>query len=255
ASYATAIGALQYNENTAQLVISAGRAAGEPGRIDVNPAGAPVTIRNGALTTGPAIPVAVLIRPSPRGPYLDVRGTGPLNGVRHVRNVSVENPTVYFANAMRRALAANGIEVEGATVDVDDLPAPIAVDGLQPLLVHQSAPLVNLAATMMKMSQNLYAETLLRTLGVHDTGVGSFETGRAALQRTLAAWGISPSDLMIADGSGLSRHNLMTAEALVTVLARLAADERLRDRFTAALPVAGRDGTLSDRMRHTAAEG
>jgi serine-type D-Ala-D-Ala carboxypeptidase/endopeptidase (penicillin-binding protein 4) len=255
ASYATAIGALQYNENTAQLMISAGRAAGEPARIEIAPPGAPVTIRNMVLTTASSIPVALHIRPSPRGPSLDVRGTVPLNGVRHVRNVSVENPTLYFANAMRRALAANGIEVKGATVDVDDLPAPIAVDGLEPILVHQSAPLANLASTMMKMSQNLYAETLLRTLGAHDTGVGSFETGRAALLRTLDAWGISPSDLAIADGSGLSRYNLSTAEALVTVLARVAADERLRDRFTASLPVAGRDGTLSDRLRHTAAEG
>src|SRR5439155_9452545 len=101
ASYATAIGALQYNENTAQLVISAGRGVGEPGRIEVTPPGAPVTVRNAVLTTSPSIPVALYIRPSPRGPYLDVRGTVPLNGVRHVRNVSVENPTLYFANAMR----------------------------------------------------------------------------------------------------------------------------------------------------------
>jgi D-alanyl-D-alanine carboxypeptidase/D-alanyl-D-alanine-endopeptidase (penicillin-binding protein 4) len=255
ASYATAIGALQYNENTAQLVISAGRAAGEPGRVEVTPPGAPVTVRNAVMTTAPAVPVALFIRPSPRGPYLDVRGTVPLNGVQHLRNVSVENPTLYFANAMRRALAANGIEVKGATVDIDDLPAPISVDGVQPLLVHQSAPLTNLAATMMKMSQNLYAETMLRAVGAHDIGIGSFETGRAALQRTLDAWGISPSDVMIADGSGLSRYNLLTADALVTILARVAADERLRDRFAAALPVAGRDGTLSERMRHTAADG
>ncbi|HEY7172736.1 MAG TPA: D-alanyl-D-alanine carboxypeptidase/D-alanyl-D-alanine-endopeptidase [Vicinamibacterales bacterium] len=255
ASYATAVGALQYNENTAQLVIAAGRAAGEPARIEINPPSAPVSVRNAVTTTPPSVPVALLIRPSPRGPSLDVRGTVPLNSVRHIRNVSVENPTLYFANAMRRALAANGIEVKGATVDVDDLPAPVPVEGLQPLLVHQSAPLANLAATMMKMSQNLYAETLLRAMGARDVGFGSFETGRSALQRTLATWGISPSDLMIADGSGLSRYNLLTAEALVAILARVAADERLRDRFAAALPVAGRDGTLSERMRHTAAEG
>jgi D-alanyl-D-alanine carboxypeptidase/D-alanyl-D-alanine-endopeptidase (penicillin-binding protein 4) len=255
ASYATAIGALQYNENTAQLVISAGRAAGEPARVEVTPPGAPVNVRNAVLTTPPSTPVALFIRPSPRGAYLDVRGTVPLNRVRHIRNVSVENPTLYFANAMRRALAANGIEVKGATVDVDDLPNPISVEGIQPLLVHQSAPLANLAATMMKMSQNLYAETMLRAIGVHDSGIGSFDTGRAALLRTFAEWGISPSDLMIADGSGLSRYNLLTAEALVTILARVAADERLHERFAAALPVAGRDGTLSDRMRHTSAEG
>jgi D-alanyl-D-alanine carboxypeptidase/D-alanyl-D-alanine-endopeptidase (penicillin-binding protein 4) len=255
ASYATAVGALQYNENTAQLVITAGAAAGEPGRVEVMPAGAPVTVRNAVITTPRSVPVALFIRPSPRGPSVDVRGTVPLNSVRHIRNVSVENPTLYFTNAMRRAIAANGIEVKGPTVDIDDLPVPPSLEGSAPLLVHQSAPLTSLAATMMKMSQNLYAETLLRAIGAHDAGIGSFESGRAALQRTLAAWGIAPADVLLADGSGLSRYNLITAEALASILAHVAADERLRDRFLAALPLAGRDGTLSERMRHTPAEG
>jgi D-alanyl-D-alanine carboxypeptidase/D-alanyl-D-alanine-endopeptidase (penicillin-binding protein 4) len=255
ASYATAVGALQYNENTAQLVITAGRTAGEPAHVEVNPPGAPVTVRNLLVTTAPAVPVTIFVRPAARGAYVDVRGTVPQNGVRHIRNVSVENPTLYFANAMRRALAANGIEVKGATVDIDDLAAPPAVDAAQTLLVHQSAPLSTLAATMMKMSQNLYAETFLRALGARDIGVGSFETGRAALQRTLTAWGISSADLLLADGSGLSRYNLITAEALVSILARVASDDRLRERFAAALPLAGRDGTLSERMRHTPADG
>jgi D-alanyl-D-alanine carboxypeptidase/D-alanyl-D-alanine-endopeptidase (penicillin-binding protein 4) len=156
---------------------------------------------------------------------------------------------------MRRAFAASGIEVKGATVDVDDLSTPVDIGAGQLLLTHQSAPLSTLGATMMKMSQNLYAETLLRTLGAHDVGVGSFETGRTAVQKTLSAWGISSNDLLLADGSGLSRYNLITPEALVAILVRVASDPRLRERFEAALPVAGRDGTLSERLKHTTAEG
>jgi D-alanyl-D-alanine carboxypeptidase/D-alanyl-D-alanine-endopeptidase (penicillin-binding protein 4) len=105
---------------------------------------------------------------------------------------------------------------------------------------------------MMRLSQNLYAETMLRTLG---GAAGTATAGRAALLDSLARWGIEPSTVSIADGSGLSRYNLITCEALVTVLARMYADERLRGAFEASLPVAGRDGTLGDRMRGTPAEG
>ena len=58
----------------------------------------------------------------------------------------------------------------------------------------------------------------------------------------------------MADGSGLSRYNLVTPAALVTILTRVDRDERLRAPFQAALPIAGRDGTLEHRMKDTVAE-
>jgi D-alanyl-D-alanine carboxypeptidase/D-alanyl-D-alanine-endopeptidase (penicillin-binding protein 4) len=106
---------------------------------------------------------------------------------------------------------------------------------------------------MMKNSQNLYAETLLRTLGLAE-GAGSADAGRRVIWSVLEPWGVTSGDLQIADGSGLSRYNLATAEALVTVLARVHQDDRLRDPFVAALPVAGRDGTLERRFIGTAGE-
>jgi D-alanyl-D-alanine carboxypeptidase/D-alanyl-D-alanine-endopeptidase (penicillin-binding protein 4) len=59
---------------------------------------------------------------------------------------------------------------------------------------------------------------------------------------------------VLADGSGLSRYDYVTAEMMVTVLSRLHADPRHRDRFVATLPIAGRDGTISTRLRATRAE-
>jgi serine-type D-Ala-D-Ala carboxypeptidase/endopeptidase (penicillin-binding protein 4) len=165
----------------------------------------------------------------------------------------VPNPTLYFATRLREVLIGHGIAITGPAMDIDDLIDPPDATYGTPIAAHQSPPLSQLAATMMKLSQNLFAETLLKTLGgsVRDTT----EAGRAAVRDVLAGWGISAGSMLIADGSGLSRYNLIAPDSLVRVLARVYADERLRAPFVATLPVAGVDGTLSARMRGTPAEG
>ena len=96
----------------------------------------------------------------------------------------------------------------------------------------------------MKLSQNLFAETILQAAG-----------GPEAVRATLTEWKVEAGTVFVADGSGLSRYNLVTPDTLVAILERVHHDERLRERFEAALPVAGRDGTLADRMIGTPAEG
>ena len=112
-----------------------------------------------------------------------------------------------------------------------------------PILTYQSPPLSELAVTMMKLSQNLFAETLLQAAG-----------GPPAVRERLSAWGVEDGSVVVADGSGLSRYNMATAASFVTILARVYLDERLRGPFVASLPIAGRDGTLANRMKGTAAE-
>ena len=60
---------------------------------------------------------------------------------------------------------------------------------------------------------------------------------------------------MQVDGSGLSRYDYITPDAMVAVLRHVAGDERLRDTYQSTLPIAGRDGTFEQRMKGTAAEG
>ena len=123
------------------------------------------------------------------------------------------------------------------------------------MLTHRSPALSSLADTLMKLSQNMYAETLLRTLGRQRSGVGTADAGRAVVRDVLTSWGIPPSEVLMADGSGLSRYNLVTADAMVTVLAHVYDDVRLRQPYLDTLPIAGRAGTLSARMKGTAADG
>jgi D-alanyl-D-alanine carboxypeptidase/D-alanyl-D-alanine-endopeptidase (penicillin-binding protein 4) len=172
-----------------------------------------------------------------------------------IRNVAVDNPTIYLASAIRDGLIAGGIDVHGAAIDIDDLTVvPPRTEGTL-LVSHESAPLAVLAETMMKSSQNLYAESLLKALGARSSGLGSADAGRTAVQATLQAWSVEPGEVQMADGSGLSRYNLVTANALVTILTRVHEDDRLREAFEHTLPIAGVNGTLEQRMKATAAAG
>ncbi len=106
----------------------------------------------------------------------------------------------------------------------------------------------------MKASQNLYAETVFRTLSLAP-GPASIPASRELEGEALRSWGIAPGAYSIADGSGLSRLNFVSASTVIRVLRTVALNATLASRFEEALPIAGRDGTLSGRMRATRAEG
>jgi D-alanyl-D-alanine carboxypeptidase/D-alanyl-D-alanine-endopeptidase (penicillin-binding protein 4) len=180
---------------------------------------------------------------------LDARGSISLGSAAFVRNVSAANPTLYFVTRLREELVEAGIEVSGPAVDIDDIADPPPPGAGQLLVSHRSPALAELAVTMMKNSQNMYAETLLRTVAGREQPGGA-EGGRLAVRSVLDGWGLPPTSMVVADGSGLSRYNLATADALVEILARLGNDQA----FLGTLPVAGVDGTLAARMKGTAAE-
>jgi len=135
----------------------------------------------------------------------------------------------------------HGIEVRGGAVDIDDISNAPSRDNGAVLVAYRSPPLATLALRLMKMSQNLYAETLLKTMGAA-AGMPTAEAGRAATRSVLEGWGVPPSGMIQVDGSGLSRYNFVTPETLVTILTLVDRDERSRAPFEAALPIAGRDG-------------
>jgi serine-type D-Ala-D-Ala carboxypeptidase/endopeptidase (penicillin-binding protein 4) len=123
------------------------------------------------------------------------------------------------------------------------------------LASYRSSPLSDIAIRLLKASQNLYAEVFLRAIGESNGQAGSSKAGLNAIRATLATWGIDPGAVAQADGSGLSRYNLVTPDALTKVLEHMYRDARLREAWFAAMPVAGVDGTLEKRMKGTAAEG
>jgi len=267
--YAAPVGALQFHENLVDVVVRPGAAQGEPASVELRPDGSGL-VAAAAVTTGPAGSEAELsLSRFPGRAELVVRGRVPLGGREEVRSAAVDNPTLYFVRALRRALADEGIEVAGEAVDIDDLDASRSGSGgegaetgtrskddraaRRVLARRESPPLAEIARTLMKVSQNLYAETVFRTLSARP-GPASVAASRAVVEATLRGWGIAPGQYVTADGSGLSRLNLLSASAIARILRVMALDPRHAEAFAATLPVAGRDGTLARRMRATAAE-
>jgi serine-type D-Ala-D-Ala carboxypeptidase/endopeptidase (penicillin-binding protein 4) len=107
---------------------------------------------------------------------------------------------------------------------------------------------------MMKPSQNQIAEILLRTLGRELRGAGTDAAGIAVVDSMMAAWGLPAGQLIVADGSGLSRLNHMSPEFAVGLLDRMGRGH-YREQWYASLPVAGVDGTLRGRLLGTPAQG
>ena len=121
------------------------------------------------------------------------------------------------------------------------------------LYTYKSHPLAEIVQPLLKDSINLYGEAALRL----NAAPGTFPTNDAALEglrMRLAAWGVPADAQQIVDGSGLSRRNVVSPDALLAVLRRMAA-QGMTSPFVAALPIAGTDGSLAGRMSGTAAQG
>jgi D-alanyl-D-alanine carboxypeptidase/D-alanyl-D-alanine-endopeptidase (penicillin-binding protein 4) len=252
--YAAPVGALQYNENVAELVVTPG-AAGEPAGIWLA-AGSGLLVLNRAVTGAEGSESSIDFRRHLDKPILEITGTIPAGGKPAVRSVAVVNPTVFFAQSLKDGLSARGISVSGDAVDFDDVAASIDVRlERQPLATRTSPPVRAIAATMMKVSQNLYAETLLKAAGRARGGLGTTAAGREAADATFKAWGLTGPAYVMTDGSGLSRYNYVSAAALTAILEHMYKDPKHRDAMLATMPIAGKDGTLATRMRGTRAEG
>ena len=162
--------------------------------------------------------------------------------------VAHRTPAAAYLAAMRQALGERGIVALGTTAR---RPERASADTLFTLL---SPTLAEILPALEKPSQNQIAEVLYKTLGLERTGVGSADSARAVVERQLRAWGVDSTGFAVRDGSGLSRHDYVSPETIVRVLAQARRAPSFRV-FYDALPVAGVDGTIANRMRGTAAQG
>lgn len=261
--YAAGSSGLNYNENTAIIRIWPADTAGAPARIELSPAGHSLTVVPKVITSAAGGTASLSHFRNPGSDVLEISGTIPVGRAVVVRTAAVENPTQFFVSAFKAALEAQGIFVRGGAWDVDALPAPAAPtlpattshSDRQLIATRKSLPLSALGAYFLKESQNFYGETILKTLGQRFGRAGSTVAGRRVVSETLTGWGIPADSYVMYDGSGLSRYNYVSADAIVTLLKHVWNDERLRGPFLAALPVSAQDGTLGSRMRNTVLAG
>jgi len=159
------------------------------------------------------------------------------------------DPSLAAAQLFRAALVHAGVKVDGAAAH------GVANDESLPLAAVDSPPLNAIVHWMDRVSDNFVAEMLVKQLGAVQGSYGSTGAGVGVITGLLAEAGVPLQGLRLVDGSGLSLLDRMTPAALVSLLAAMWNDDEVRLELLASLPVAGRTGTLHDRMRRTAAAG
>ena len=245
-------GALNAEENRMTVTVTPGSTDGSPAQISTEPRAEHRPLVSRVTTTSSGVS-ELWPEQRPAEGALTIAGTVRQGSKPATLSVAVGNPTRWFAGLLRHHLIAGGVPVTGGAFDVDDVePRPLLDDeGAQILFVHQSPTLGELVQPLLKLSINLYGEAFLRL----NSRTGVFATNDAALdglKTRMASWGVSPDAAQVIDGSGLSRRDAVSPDALLAVLQRMY-DPTGESPFMKGLPVAGVDGSLSNRMRNSPA--
>ena len=239
--YSAQVSGLSCDENVAAVVVKPG-AVGEPPIFETSPY---LTVENLAVTTeGKEQALSISRR---RGQNVVVIG-GKVGDKADAKRtaLTVEDPARFAAFRFIEALRAVGVTVaENVVLE----PGKVPMDA-PALTVTVSKPLSQLAADFMKPSDNLFGECFLKTLGALKGKKGSTAEGARVVREWLKSRSIPITGFYQADGSGLSRMNLVTAQLILGILRDRAGDSG----FRAAMPIGGVDGTLKNRFKNTAAQ-
>ena len=252
--YAAPIGALQYNENQIEVIVGPGLSPGAPAIVATSPIGSGIFIVNKVQTAAAGAPSGVTLARVPGTPFLHVRGLVAVDAKPLTVLGAVHNPTEFYLEALRDVFSRYGITVSGSMTDIDELREPPKSEGNIELIVDRSPPLLEIVDVLMKWSRNGYAETLLAAMAPAGTPASGSD-GLEAMRTTLAGFGLPPDSYLPRDGSGLSRYDYVSADALTTLLGAMASNPAHAERFRSTLPVAGMSGLLANRMKGTPAEG
>jgi len=161
--------------------------------------------------------------------------------------VTHHNPDEAYVAAVREALRDRGITIDETPTDTT-----ARVDTLATL---SSPPLSEILKALMKPSQNQIAEMLFHTVALRATGVGSGDSARVVVERQIAQWGAAvPSEAVVRDGSGLARYDYISPRTTVRVLDAMRRAPTFHVYYDA-MPIAGVDGTIRNRMKGTPAQG
>ena len=250
--YAAPIAAAQFNENAVEATLTPGAVPGAPVAVALSPAGSGLEIDNRMRTDSAGTFQEFVARRAPGSSSVVIEGTMTVRSPAVVRGLSVPDPARFLAAALTETLVTKGIRVSGAPGALAGGAAGPA--SVAPLFAYRSPPLSALARRLMDVSQNQYAETLIMTLGAN-AGTPTFDRGLKVVEEMLAAWGIGENQAVLRDGSGLSRYNYISPDAMVAVLTHEYRDPAQSELFFSSLTLAGRSGRIAMRLRNTAAEG
>lgn len=248
--FSAQVASLNLNDNCIDVRIMP-TSPGRPARVEITPLSPFIQIEGAPLTVSGRTMAVKIHRPTGTnrielGGKIGDRIPGPF-----LDYVTVDDPPLFFAHSLAAVLREQGIRIRGRVRRqerrADRADAALERQGSALLVRHRSSLKLDLPV-INKRSQNLHAEVLLKAIGRHAEGIGSVECGGRAVRAFLEGAGAATEGLVVADGSGLSHDNRVTARMLATALRHATRGDDF-PLYLESLPLAGVDGTLEKRFR------
>jgi D-alanyl-D-alanine carboxypeptidase/D-alanyl-D-alanine-endopeptidase (penicillin-binding protein 4) len=254
--YGAEISALPINDNAVDIVVMPSTVGGTC-IVTISPPNNLFQIANTCTTTAAGTSRTLSIHKRLDRNVLEISGTLPAGTDGYRNSITISRPAELFVALLKQRLEKRGVVVTGGSrVMPKNIAAPTGQIEIAKL---ESPPFREIAAKTMKPSQNMFTETILWTLGeqvgrTNGNTANSSQLGINVMRRFLTSIGVPADGIVPYDGSGLSRHNLITPSANVTLYTYMAKQSRNAQAWRDSLTIGGVDGTLRNRFVGTAAQ-
>jgi len=253
--YSAQIDALSFNDNKIDIIVKPSKKTNTLSIVNTYPPTNYVKIINNVLTVSNRESI-IYPRKDFASNNIELFGSIRFDSLFKYQksiSVSIHNPAIFFLSFIKQGLEDRNIRFKGALLNIDDIYPDFTFNELKPFCSFQSPPLRRIINVINTHSHNLVAEALLKTIGKEVTGNGSTESGLDCIKRFLSKLGIPPEKITVADGSGLSRMNMIAPKYLIQLLSYMY-NSKYKDVFINSLAVPGKPGTLQKRMTKSLAE-
>lgn len=183
-----------------------------------------------------------------------VKGSIPPNKKHYEVEAQMPEPALFLEHELKKELTKYHLtsSEKNKPTDIKETDTTFKT---QLIYTHVSPKLDKIVFYTNTKSNNHYAESLLKTVGaIKSKKQGTTENGIEAVKNYWQSRGIDISGLHMADGSGLSRANTITTSIQATVLSKIYRDTVMYNAFNASLPVAGKNGSMTNLCKGTFAE-
>jgi serine-type D-Ala-D-Ala carboxypeptidase/endopeptidase (penicillin-binding protein 4) len=251
--YGSAVSAIVVDDNTVALTLTAADSAGAPVQAVVAPSTPDFIVQNDVVTSAAETKSDLTLTREPNSKIVVIRGTMPARSAPRKLVLAIHDPVDHAAALLARQLVERGVKVSG-TARAMHIAETAGATQRAVLAEHVSIPLGDSVKLVNKISQNLHSEMLLRA-AARNTALWTTPDDLMKFPADFySTAGIAPGDVIQTDGSGLSRHDLVTPRAIVALL-KYAQGQPWFAPYYASLPVAGVDGTLETLMKNTPSAG
>lgn len=242
-SYCAPVSALSANDNCVKIQCLPGGSPGADAKLSLIPDVPIVELSNRCSTSASKHLIWFWRKGDSR--TVTVGGEVRTDSGGYTDDVTVRDPALYTAMIFRKALLQKGIQVGGEVRLVED--SDLKDEGQWRQMADLHHELVPALRTMVKNSQNLYAEQVIKTIGAEGVGEGSWDAGLARAATMLDYLVGEDADFNLSDGSGMSRENRLSPRIITSLLCFMGRTE-LGPTYKSLVAVSGEDGTLDSRL-------